>query len=60
LATFIKLLETVSRSQNRCHTFLDCLNQSSMPFNLRYDTTIKDSKRYNRLSWRAFYNGAGE
>jgi hypothetical protein len=30
LATFIKLLETVSkclfrnRSQNRCHTFLDC------------------------------------
>jgi hypothetical protein len=30
LATFVKLLETVSkclfrnRSQNRCHTFLDC------------------------------------
>jgi hypothetical protein len=36
LATFIKLLETVSkylfrnRSQNRCHTFLDCRRMAAI------------------------------
>jgi hypothetical protein len=36
LATFIKLLETVSkgpfrnRSQNRCHTFLDCRREEAV------------------------------
>jgi hypothetical protein len=48
LATFIKLLETVSkvlfknRSQNRCHTFLDCRHVCKM---CAYHDALQEGKQ---------------